>query len=532
MSIPFGPFALTLDDITKRLRGAFGEFADPRRGRNKTYTMVDAALSAFSVFFTQSPSFLDYQRSLEQAHGTNNARTLFGVHEVPSDNQIRALLDATPPERLGPVYAFLFDALARAGVVDTYRSPGGALLLALDGTEYFSSQAIHCERCSARRHANGKATYFHTVLTPVLVKPGGDKVIPLAPEFVRPQDGADKQDCELNAAKRWLAGPGAEPALRGATLLGDDLYCHEPFCRELRASGFGFVLVCKPDSHPVTYEWLGDLQRQGAVGTVAHRRWTGRRHETDTYRYAASVPLRDADDALMVNWCELVTTDDHGKVLYRNAFATDRPIDAATDAATVEAGRCRWKVERVPQAHGKGVREEPPNRVEAAWKMRAGPSESAFRSGLQTTPSRCGQEPSVVSVGVKASGLYPGQVWIRETNESEPSMTRRKPEICRRNQGRLYPLGQVCRIPDYWAGGGRRIGGVKLIQASVWNCGNQSPRWQGRSTSGRNHEARVPMRGTGTDRSVVAGKAGNAAGAKGPDQAAALGVQLATGGNG
>ena len=51
-------------------------------------------------------------------------------------------------------------------------------------------------------------TYSHTALTPVLVKPGLDKVIPLAPEFVRPQDGVAKQDCELNAAKRWLAAWG------------------------------------------------------------------------------------------------------------------------------------------------------------------------------------------------------------------------------------------------------------------------------------------------------------------------------------
>ena len=66
--------------------------------------MVDAGLSAFSVFFMQSPSFLEYQRSLEQTQGNNNARTLFGVHEIPSDNQIRTLLDATPPGPLKPVY--------------------------------------------------------------------------------------------------------------------------------------------------------------------------------------------------------------------------------------------------------------------------------------------------------------------------------------------------------------------------------------------------------------------------------------------
>jgi len=345
MSAPFGPFALTLDDITKQMRGTFEGFTDPRTGKNKTYTMVDAALSAFSVFFTQSPSFLEYQRSLEQAHGDNNARTLFGVHEIPSDNQIRSLLDATPPGVLEPVYAFLFDALGQAGVVDLLRSADGALLLALDGTEYFSSQAIHCEGCSSRRHANGKVTYFHAALTPVLVKPGCDKVVPLAPEFVAPQDGADKQDCELSAAKRWLAAHGADLARLKTTVLGDDLYCHEPFCRELRALGLGFILVCKPESHATAYEWLEHLERNGAVQTVARTRWTGRRHETDTYRYAQSVPLRDADDALTVNWCEVTTADDGGKVLYRNAFATSLALDGGNVAEVVEAGRSRWKVE-------------------------------------------------------------------------------------------------------------------------------------------------------------------------------------------
>lgn len=345
MSAPFGPFALTLDGITKQMRATFETFVDPRKGKNTIYTMVDAALSAFSVFFMQSPSFLEHQRSLEQTQGNNNARTLFGVHEIPSDNQIRTLLDATEPCAVDPMFSFLFNALEQAGVVDTYRSVGDALLLAFDGTEYFSSKAIHCAGCSTRRHANGETTYYHAALTPVLVKPGCDKVIALAPEFVRPQDGAEKQDCEINAAKRWLAKHGEACRRLKAIVLGDDLYCHEPFCRELLALGLGLILVCKPDSHPIVYEWLDHLQRNGAVHTVVRTRWTGKRRETDTYRYAESVPLRDADDALEINWCELTTTDEGGKVLYRNAFATSLALDDNNVAEVVEAGRSRWKVE-------------------------------------------------------------------------------------------------------------------------------------------------------------------------------------------
>lgn len=345
MSAPFGPYALTLDGITRQMHRTFATFTDPRKGQNTSYTMIDAALSAFSVFFTQSPSFLEYQRSLEQAQGNNNARALFGVHEIPSDNQIRSLLDATPPAALEPVYSFLFNALEQAGVVDAHRSHNGTLLLALDGTEYFSSQAIHCECCSTRTPANGKTTYFHTALTPVLVKPGHDKVIALAPAFIAPQDGAAKQDCELNAAKRWLAAHGAALARLKTAVLGDDLYCHEPFCLLLEAEGLAFILVCKPGSHPTVYAWLEHLERNGQVRTVVRTRWTGRRRETDTYRYARSIPLRDADDALTVNWCELTTTDDSGKVLYRNAFATRLALDDSNVAEVVEAGRSRWKIE-------------------------------------------------------------------------------------------------------------------------------------------------------------------------------------------
>lgn len=267
--------------------------------------MVDAALSAFSVFFMQSPSFLDYQRTMQETQGKNKAQTLFGVHQIPTDNHLRSLLDTVEPSAVYPMFSFVFKGLQQAGVVDGYRSVSQTLLLALDGTRYFASQNVKCPCCSSQHHANGQVSYFHTALTPVLVKPGLDKVIPLAPEFVQPQDGAAKQDCELNAARRWLDPWGAEYAPLGVTVLGDDLYYPEPFCRALLAQGFQFLLVCKPQSHPELDEWVEFLARSGTIQTHVVKRWTGKRHEIDTYRYVAAVPLRAGDDALTIQWCEL-----------------------------------------------------------------------------------------------------------------------------------------------------------------------------------------------------------------------------------
>jgi hypothetical protein len=68
------------------------------------------------------------------------------------------------------------------------------------------------------------------------------------------------------------------------------------------------------------------------------------------------------------------------------------------------------------------------------------------------------------------------------------------------------------------------------MQAFARNCRNQSLRCEGRSTIGENREARVPMRGTGADSSIVARKWGNAHGAKGGGQVVIGAKQLATGG--
>jgi len=81
------------------------------------------------------------------------------------------------------------------------------------------------------------------------------------------------------------------------------------------------------------------------VQTLSVERRQGPRTYTDTYRFASQLPLRDGDDALEVNWCELTTTRDDGKVVYHNAFATHHPITAANVAEIVRAGRARWKVE-------------------------------------------------------------------------------------------------------------------------------------------------------------------------------------------
>jgi hypothetical protein len=330
------------------LRQRMAAFPDRRTGRNQQYPMADIALSAFSVFYTQCPSFLAQQKAMQQNKGQSNAQTLFQIQQIPTDNHVRHTLDEVPPEQLFPVYDEVYEALREHGVLARFQGVGNTTPIALDGTWYFSSENIHCPNCSHIEHDKGPITYYHSAITPVIVAPGQRHAIALRPEFISPQDGHTKQDCEIAAAKRWLDKEAARylPGLgHNATLLGDDLYAHQPFCRRTLRQGYHFLFVCKPDSHTHLYEWVNLLEAERDRHTVSMRVNHKGHWQTHTYRYANAVPLVEGAGALKLNWCELTITDNAGQVRYHNAFITDWTIRDDNVADLIATGRARWKIE-------------------------------------------------------------------------------------------------------------------------------------------------------------------------------------------
>jgi len=337
---------LKVKQLLKELKLIFDELPDLRKGKNSQYEMADAGMGAFSVFFTQCASFLAHQEEMKRSKGRSNAESLFELVNIPSDNHIRGLLGPVLPKRLAPMYRMVFQGLEQNGILDTFRSYSNSLLIALDGTEGFSSQKIHCPNCSHRELANGKTNYFHSVLTPVIVQAGNEHVISLEPEFITPQDGHEKQDCEIAAGKRWLSVYGKYYARWNVTILGDDLFSRQPFCQALKENDLHFILVCKPDSHSYLYDSVAFLATQGTLGINQKRIWNGKHGEIYTYRYANNLPLHGGKDAMLVNWVELtITHEETGAVIYKNAFITDFEVRETNVEAIVRDGRARWKIE-------------------------------------------------------------------------------------------------------------------------------------------------------------------------------------------
>lgn len=322
-------------------------------GKGSRYTTGDGILGAFSVFFTQCPSFLDFQRQMEAATGKSNANSLFGMNAIPQDQQIRRIVDEVHPTGLYPVFDWCFDRLVNEKEIDQFKSELG-YLIALDGTGQGSSETIYCKNCLTKTtKKTGKKRYYHSVLTPVLVKPGGKHIFPLSPEYISPQDGDTKQDCENKAAKRWFKrGKKKYTEIEEGvvtTFLGDDLYSKEPVIREGLESGFQYILVCKRESHPTLYEYVDALEEgeeKDNMHKVIKREWTGMYHKVTTYRYANHVPLKDSKDTIYVNWYEVsIKKEEDESDIYYNSFITGHHITNERMEILERAGRARWKVE-------------------------------------------------------------------------------------------------------------------------------------------------------------------------------------------
>jgi hypothetical protein len=146
------------------LHGQIAHLPDHRnKGPNTRYAIQDAALGAFGIFFTQSVSFLEYQRRLPHSQGHNNIHTLLGVEQIPCDNQGRTLLDPIAPSQLDAVFVEVFKDLEQHRMLAHFRVLGAQLLVALDGTHYFASKTIHCSTVSL---GNSPMARLSTIMPP------------------------------------------------------------------------------------------------------------------------------------------------------------------------------------------------------------------------------------------------------------------------------------------------------------------------------------------------------------------------------
>jgi hypothetical protein len=196
---------VSMPSLLRRTRQQFAKIPDTESARERI-TLVDCLMSGLAVFSLKFPSLLQFDEDYHDEETLrHNLATLYDVAKAPCDTYLRERLDPiNPVVALRKPFNRIFALLQRQKALEMYSYYDGHYLISLDGTGCFSSPEIHCESCCVKEHKDGSKTYYHQMLGAVLVHPEQKVVIPLAPEPILKQDGARKNDCERNAAKRLV----------------------------------------------------------------------------------------------------------------------------------------------------------------------------------------------------------------------------------------------------------------------------------------------------------------------------------------
>jgi hypothetical protein len=306
--------------------------------RNTEYSWQDCIMSGLAVFGFKMPSLLQFEKDkTTDAILKRNLRTLYGVEKAPSDTCMRERLDVVLPKQLRRPFKKIFAYLQRGKALEKFRYLDGHYIISIDGTGQYSSDCVHCENCCEKHHRNGRVEYYHQMLGAVMVHPDYREVIPLAPEPIVKGDGASKNDCERNAAKRLLTDLRREHPHLKVLVVEDALSANYPHLSLLDSLNMDYIIGVKAGDHAYLFDWIKDLKP-----TVYQQRdENGIQHEFHSY---TNVPLNDANYNYRVNVLEYWETKKDGKRQYFS-WVTKLMITEKNVYRVMRAARSRWRIE-------------------------------------------------------------------------------------------------------------------------------------------------------------------------------------------
>lgn len=311
---------------------------EDHRASNTKIKLVDALMSGYAIFSLKDSSLLAFDKRREE--GEDNLKKIYGIKEIPSDSQLRNIIDEVEWEKLRPLFKNILEEVRRSGLLESYRYLGRYYILSVDGTGCFSSEEINCQNCLIRHNSKtGKARYEHKLLGAAIVHPEKKEVLALCPEPIIKKDGTEKNDCELNAAKRLFAKVREDYPYMPFLVVEDGLYANAPHIKMLRKHHLEFILLVKEGDHKYLFNYVKEAEREGKTrkhsfkeGKLEHR-----------FHYINDVPLNESNQDVRVNFLE-----------YWQISATETKHWCWVISLTISthildplrrAGRARWKIE-------------------------------------------------------------------------------------------------------------------------------------------------------------------------------------------
>jgi hypothetical protein len=334
---------LSFAALRQRLSEAFNQLVDWRQTGKVDISLHDAMMSGFACMHFQDPSLLQFQKRLQEAQHQNNLKTLFRISTIPKETQMRELIDGVDSETFRAIFKGFYLRLQRGKHLEPYQLFPKLYYFPIDGSQFYSSKEIHCKQCLVKEHKPGDPTYSHQVLQGGIMHPDCSAVIPFMPEQIVNGDGSTKQDCEMNAAKRFVRKLRQDFPQLGLVIGGDALFSKRPIIEDVLSLHMQYIFAAKPTDHKYMFEWLSAYDELHKLEFADEN---DRRH---CYEWMNSVPLNDDQHSVVVNFfqCRIVGKNKKSEeaVLYKNSWVTGLPITEDNVKTLVKAGRCRWKNE-------------------------------------------------------------------------------------------------------------------------------------------------------------------------------------------
>ncbi len=330
---------LNMDAMLSSLHQGFSAITDHRRGK-VDIPLADALMSGFAMFSLKDPSLLAFD---ERRRNDGNLGRIYGIGKVPSDTRMREILDPVDPQGLRPLFYDIFRQLQRGKALEPMAYFEGCYLLSVDGTGSFSSEKLSSASCMVKKSRSGKTTYYQQVLGAAIVHPDFKEVIPLAPEMIIRQDGSTKNDCERNAARRFLQKLRQDHPHLPLIVVEDALSSNGPHIRDLQQHRMHYILGVKQGDHPLLFHHLEQAAKQGEV-TVHAMVDPKDPKVTHVFRFLNGVPLNQSNLDLPVNVIEYWQNTEKKKTLHFS-WITDFTVTKDNVYQLMRGGRARWKIE-------------------------------------------------------------------------------------------------------------------------------------------------------------------------------------------
>jgi hypothetical protein len=351
--------ALSAGTIFQFLYSKFKKVPDHRNPLWIEILLPDFLMSALAIFSLKFPSLLKFEEAMREKCGFSNLGSLFGVSRVPSDTQMRAVLDEVQPENLRSMFTGLFARAQRAKILEEFEFLDHHYLVSVDGTNYFSSNEVHCESCLTTKKKNEdgveQTLYSHKMLAGAVVHPNKNTVIPLCPEPIQRQKGQAQSDSEQAAMSRFVQAFRKDHPKLKVIILSDALHSNAPQINEFKAYNLSFILSVKPGSHIKLFESLEKFDILKTFDAFFVEEEIGnkiKKKRTHEFRFKNRVLLNHADLNLSVNFLEYWETtqwvDQWGELQQTKlhfSWVTDIEITRSTIMQIMRGGRARWKIE-------------------------------------------------------------------------------------------------------------------------------------------------------------------------------------------